>query len=175
MVKRYLLILFAMITCGAYATDNNEICRRSSMVMLVLQKDVNGSVTNNDSDEMRWAVDYGYDLLAGTGEYVTEITGSATCNDISVKSAVNGSSSNAGTAEPGDANTFLRAVYTDVGKNCWCKMDGPITSWWVFLRAYDNAESCASGCTSYCASGMASNTEMSNGRLMRTAIFDSIW
>lgn len=175
-MKRYISFLITMIiACGAYGATDNEICRRGTLTMLVLQKDVNGSITTNDADEMRWAVDYGYDILAGTGEYVTEITGSATCNDISVKSAVNGSSNNAGAAAPGDANTFLRAVFTDVGTNCWCKMDGPITSWWVYVRAYDDADACASGCTSYCANGMAQNTEMSNGRPMRTAVFDAIW
>jgi len=145
------------------------------LTMLVLQKDINGSVTLSDSDEKRWAVNYGYDLLAGTGEYLTEITGSSTCNDISVKSSIDGKSNNAGAAAPGDANTFLRAVFTDVGKNCWCKMDGPITSWWVYVQTYDDAQSCADGCTSYCANGMATDAEMSNGRGMRTSVFDAIW
>ena len=165
-----------MILLPAYSADTNEICKRKTLNMIVLQKNVNGTVTDVDTESLRWAVDFGYDLFANTHTVsVSEITGSTTCNDIAVKSAIDGSSNNAGATEPGDANTFLRAATNDVGTNCWCKMDGPVTSWWVYLKTYDSADACASGCTSYCANGMANNNEMSNGRLMRSAIFDAIW
>lgn len=176
MKRIFALLLMVIVTAPLYAADTNEICKRKTLTMIVLQKNVNGSVTDSDSDTMRWAVEYGYDLFANSHtEYVSEITGSTTCNDIAVKSAIDGSSNNAGAAEPGDANTFLRAATNDVGSNCWCKMDGPVTSWWVYLKTYDSADACASGCTSYCANGMASNTKMSNDRLIRHAIFDAIW
>lgn len=165
-----------MILLPAYSADTNEICKRKTLNMIVLQKNVNGTVTDVDTESLRWAVDFGYDLFANTHTVsVSEITGSTTCNDIAVKSAIDGSSNNAGATEPGDANTFLRAATNDVGTNCWCKMDGPVTSWWVWLKAYDTADACASGCTRYCADGFANNSEMSNGRLMRSAIFDAIW
>lgn len=176
-MKRMLCFFVALIVVlPSYGADTNEICKRKTLTMIVLQKNVNGVVTDTDSSTMRWAVDYDYDLFANSHtEYLSEIIGSTTCNDIVVKSAIDGSSNNAGTAEPGDANTFLRAATNDVGSNCWCKMDGPVTSWWVYLKTFDSADACASGCTSYCANGMANNTEMSNGRLMRNAIFDAIW
>ena len=165
-----------MILLPAYSADSNEICKRKTLNMIVLQKNVNGTVTDVDTESLRWAVEFGYDLFANTHTVsVSEITGSTTCNDIAVKSAIDGSSNNAGATEPGDANTFLRAATNDVGTNCWCKMDGPVTSWWVWLKAYDTADACASGCTRYCADGFANNSEMSNGRLMRSAIFDAIW
>ena len=165
-----------MILLPAYSADTNEICKRKTLNMIVLQKNVNGTVTDVDTESLPWAVDFGYDLFANTHTVsVSEITGSTTCNDIAVKSAIDGSSNNAGATEPGDANTFLRAATNDVGTNCWCKMDGPVTSWWVWLKAYDTADACASGCTRYCADGFANNSEMSNGRLMRSAIFDAIW
>lgn len=176
-MKRILCtILMFIISVSSYGADTNEICKRKTMMMIVLQKNTNGTVTDIDTDALKWGVDYGYDLFANTHTVsASEITGSTTCNDISVKSAIDGSSNNAGAAEPGDANTFLRAATGDVGTNCWCKMDGPVTSWWVYLKTYDSADACASGCTSYCANGMANNNEMSNGRLMRSAIFDAIW
>lgn len=176
MKKRCLLALSVLFGSGAMAADTNEICKRDALTMIVLQKEVNGTVTSANAETKRWAVDFDYDLFAGTHpDYISEITGSTTCNEIAVKSAIDGSSNNAGAAESGDANTFLRAATNDVGYNCWCKMDGPVTSWWVFLQAFDTAEECASDCTSYCANGFANNSEMSNGRLMRHAMFDAIW
>lgn len=176
-MKKLISVLIGIIfVYSSYGADTNEICKRKTLTMIVLQKNVNGSVTDSDSETMRWGVDYGYDLFSNShSEYISEITGSTTCNDIAVKSAIDGSSSSAGDAAPGDANTFLRAATNDVGANCWCKMDGPVTSWWVYLKTFDSADGCASGCTRYCADGMANNTEMPNGRLMRHAIFDAIW
>ena len=170
-------VLISILILGpVYAADTNEICKRKTLRMIVLQKEINGTVTDADTTSMRWAVDFNYDLFSNTHtEYLTEITGSTTCNEIAVKSAIDGSSNNAGAASPGDANTFLRSATSDVGANCWCKMDGPVTSWWVYLKTYDDADACANECTSYCANGFANNTEMSNGRLMRSAIYNAIW
>ncbi|MFQ6730075.1 MAG: hypothetical protein ACLRFK_03455 [Alphaproteobacteria bacterium] len=176
MKRIFYAFLMMVITVSSYGADTNEICKRKTMMMIVLQKNVDGTVTDVDTDTLKWGVDYGYDIFANThSESISEITGSTTCNDIAVKSAIDGSSNNAGAAEPGDANTFLHAATNDVGTNCWCKMDGPVTSWWVYLKTYDSASACASGCTSYCANGMANNTEMPNGRKLRHAIFDAIW
>ena len=176
-MKRILyLMVMILMALPSYGADTNEICKRKTLMMIVLQKDVNGSVSDIDTDAYRWSVEMGYDLFANSHTVsVSEITGSTTCNDIAVKSAIDGSSNNAGAVEPGDANTFLRAATGDIGTNCWCKMDGPVTSWWVWLKAFETADACASGCTSYCANGFAKNSEMSNGRLMRNAIFDAIW
>jgi hypothetical protein len=176
MKRLFGLIFSMMISVSAFAADDNQICRQKTLTMLVLQKNVDGSVVSIDSDKMIFTVEYDYDLFAGTRDFtVSQINGYATCNDIDVKSAPDGSSSNAGTAEPGDANTFLRASTGDTGVNCWCAMDGPATSWLAFLKTYDSADECAENCTSYCANGMAKNTEMSNGRQVRNAIFDAVW
>ncbi len=159
-----------------WAADNNEICRKNSLVMALLNKKENGLVLDINLDKKTWLVKYNYDLFAGTHDITaSEIYGYATCNDVDVKSAADGSSSNDGTAEPGDANTFLRAATGDVGVNCWCAMDGPVTSWLTFLKTYNTAEDCATNCTSFCANGMANNTEMSNGRGVRSALFDAVW
>lgn len=171
-----MLILTMFLSGPLWGADTNQICRSENLVMAVLQKNVNGTIVTIDSDTMTWTVEYDYDLFAGTRDNsVSQINGYATCNDIDVKSAPDGSSSNAGTAEPGDANTFLRASTGDTGVNCWCAMDGPATSWLAFLKTYDSADECAENCTSYCANGMAKNTEMSNGRQVRNAIFDAVW
>ena len=176
MKRIFFALLMVILSVSSYGADTNEICKRNTMMMIVLQKNVDGSVTEIDTDTLKWVVDYGYDIFSNShSESISAIKGSTTCNEIGVKSAIDGSSSNAGAAEPGDANTFLRAAPGDIGTNCWCKMDGPVTSWWVYLKTYDSADACASGCTSYCATGMANNTEMSNGRLMRHALFDAIW
>lgn len=175
-MKKIIMIFSLFICLPVLAADDNQICRQNTLLMAVLQKNSNGSVISIDSSAMTFTVEYNYDLFAGTHDIsLSQIDGYATCNDIDVKSSADGSSSNAGTAEPGDANTFLRASTGDTGINCWCAMDGPVTSWLTFLKTYNTAEDCATNCTSFCANGMANNTEMSNGRGVRSALFDAVW
>ena len=174
---------FALFMCGAslltsrvYAVDIDEICMRNTLTMLTIDTTKDGVVTENDAISRSWAVDFDYNLFSdNSSRSASEIVGNTACVEISVKSALAGNNSNAGTASPGDANTYLRVEDYDTGTNCWCKMSGPVTSYWVYLKTYDDADACASECTSYCANGFANNTDMSNGRLMRSAIYNAIW
>ena len=176
-MKKFISFLLLSTVCMAsFAADENSICKINTLSMLVLQKSKNGTVSTVDTTKKTFAVDFGYDLFAGTKSFeVTEIKGATTCNEIHVKSALDGSSSNAGDAAPGDANTFLAAAQEDQGVYCWCKMEGSVTSWWVYLKTYDTASACETDCTSYCANGFANNTPMSNDVGVRSALFNAIW
>ena len=178
-MKKIFIFLIAFLTSGVtYAADTNEVCKRNTLVMVVLQNKTNGKSVDYDKDTMRWTVDFGYDLFASAHpDYVvrTDIVGRTTCNDINVKSSDDGKSSNAGPAEPGDANTFLKASHGDVGKNCWCKMDGPVTSWWTYVKEYTSDSECADYCTEYCATNFSGNGAMSNNLPLREALFNKIW
>ena len=175
-MKKFVFLFSLLFVCNCFANDANTICRNSGAVVLVLHKDVNGTVSE-DADG-KWAVTVDYDILSGgdaNPDGADTITGTSSCNTVSVKSADDGSSYNGGAAEPGDANTFAKMSFANTGDKCWCRMTGPITSWWMFVRTYDDNDACKSNCNTYCANGFASNTEMSNGRLMRNAFIDSVW
>ena len=175
-MKALLSLLLITLTLSCFANETNVVCRSSGSVALVLHKEVNGTVSENADNH--WAVTLPYDVFSG-GEFdgagIDTVTGSAACSTISVKSAPDGSSYNGGAAVPGDVNTFARMAAANAGNKCWCKLDGPITSWWTYVHEYADADACASGCTSYCATGFATNTQMSNGRKVRNALIDGVW
>ena len=175
-MKKLILFLLMAPIC-AFAADQDEICRRNTLVMAVLQMSENGTVTSMNPSTMRWEVEFNYDLFGNmyAGVEKKKIKGRTTCNGINVKSMPDGSSSNGGTATYGDANTFLKAAPQDTGIYCWCKMDGPITSWWTYVKEYGNADDCITNCTNYCANSFANDTDMGNGRGLRQALFYSIW
>ena len=182
-MKRIFVFLLVMLCClPGYSgiDDTNQVCKRNTLVMIVLKNEMNGQSVEFDADSMRWHVffDNSYDLFAGThpdGVKRSDILGRTTCNEISVKSSDDGTKSNNGDVEPGDANTFLKAAPGDVGPNCWCKMDGPVTSWWTFVKQYDSANECDLGCTEYCAKGFSGNLPMDNNLPLREALFNKIW
>jgi hypothetical protein len=176
-MHRLIVTLFLILaSIGSYANDANTICRNAGSVVLILHKDVNGTVTENADGN--WAVSVPYDILSGgepndAGKSV--VTGMTSCNTISVKSAADGSSYNGGPATPGDANTFAKMSTANTGSKCWCRMTGPVTSWWTFIREYSDNATCASECNTYCANGFANNTAMLNGRVIRDALIDAVW
>ena len=176
-----LILFILMIPITVWAADQKEICRRNTLVMAVLQNEVDGIEAKMNRTSKKWAVRFNYDLFAGTHPnrvtaYVTK--GRTTCNMIDYKSSDNGKSSNAGTASVGEANTFLKAVPQDVGLNCWCKMDGPVTSWWTYLKKYDSYDDCANNCTELCVTAFAKNTNIdvgNTGVLIRDALYNKVW
>ena len=184
-MKKLMMILIAVPICAfAGPDDTNEVCRRNTLVMAVLQKDTNGTVDTDalNTVDKKWVVKFDYDIFAGAHQYVVKkIKGSATCNEINQKSSKDGKTAEGGIANPGDVNTFLKASPMDVGVNCWCKMDGPVTSWWTYFKSYGTMgdevarDECAQNCTQYCADKFATNGEIASGVLGRDAMFYTIW
>ncbi len=178
-MKRMFVFLIAVLMCGvAHAADINEVCRRNTLTMVVLRRDADGTDVTYDAETMKWTVTFDYDLFANAHTYdVRKIKGRTTCNEISVKSSANGTKSDDGAAEYGDVNTYLKASSHDVGVNCWCKMDGPVTSWWTYMKKYDSRADCAANCTAYCANGFKSNSKFADDsdKRIRDALFYTIW
>lgn len=187
MKRIFIFLLGGMMVLPSLAgpDDTNELCKRRSVVMVVLERDTNGEVLDIKDDTMSWRVGFGYDLYANTLPDTPTadkgiIIGSATCNEISYKSSLDGTKAEYEPVTPGDANTFLKSAPQDRGPNCWCKMDGPVTSWWVFVKTYTESEGgsdkCGTDCTKYCANGFADKAiTLTNGRNIRYALFDAIW
>ena len=179
-MKKVILFLLMAPIC-AFAADQDEICRRNTLVMAVLQKDTDGTVDTDalNTVDKKWVVKFDYDIFAGAHQYVVKkIKGSATCNEINQRSSKDGKTAEGGIASPGDVNTFLKASPMDVGVNCWCKMDGPVTSWWTYLKKYDTNDDCKNNCTRLCATAFAKNTNIDGGNtgvLIRNALYNKVW
>ena len=192
-MKKLMMILL-IIPLTAIAADVNEVCKRNTLVMVVLKNEapIVGDPKIN-TDARTWQVNFGYDLFAQahpdrkTANY---IAGSTTCNGKNQRSSDDGLTKEAGPAYPGDANTFLKAAPMDEGVNCWCKMDGPVTSWWTYFKEYPSADDCKTECTTFCATNFANgyvNTDTgytgpnigknASGKTVygRYALFNKIW
>lgn len=55
------------------------------------------------------------------------------------------------------------------GMHCWCRLNAPLVSDWVYYGSFANDNACASGCIGACGENVKSNQEF------RSAMFDSIW
>lgn len=175
-MKVFVCCFFICWSFVAVANETNTICDSNSAVVLVVHKDKDGVVSENNGNH--WVVTVDYDILSGgayDGAGVNTVKGLAACSSLNIKSAVNGSTYNGGTAVPGDANSFVKMRAVNNGTRCWCRLNGPITSWWTFVHEYSDSITCAESCSSYCANGFAKNTQMSNGRYVRNALIDAVW
>ena len=101
---------------------------------------------------------------SGTG-YSKTVTGVAACNEVT------------GTVNSPKTNLYTTA--TDIGPNCWCKMEPVeaygyetgIASYWVLNKSYADETSCAAGCATHCATDMAATPTST----FRNAILEAIW
>ncbi len=143
-MKKIIVFLLCMFCITpSFAT---MMCKHKSTYIASVSKSTNGtshSVTN--ATNKTWSATF--------PNYT--ITGNAACNDIS------------GTT--GTANTALYTVAADEGVHCWCEMQQPISSYWVYLKSYSDKSACASGCASDCGAAIQSNATY------RTNVLDAVW
>lgn len=136
------LIGICTVTCASAQT----MCKHKNTYIASVSKSTNGtSASVTSAADKKWSATF--------ANYT--ITGDAACNEI------------AGTANT--VNTALYTVAADEGPYCWCAMQTPMSSYWVFLDTYSDASSCASGCTLACGTAVQSNTTF------RTAVLESVW
>lgn len=177
-------LCLSAICADAFAADELanayfDICKTDGAIVLVLHKDIDSSAPTIDGN--KWSVELPYDMLSGGEPYsgtTSTINGIAACSNISVKSAPDGSGYDGGAIEPGDVNTFAVMTDASAGKKCWCRLTGPITSYWTYVYEYASDDECATNCPAYCGNGFATNTNspaMTNGRSVRSAIIDGVW
>lgn len=143
MKKLFVCVMCVFALCSA---DAQTMCVRKNAYVASVSKSTNGtSAAVTDASLKKWSATF--------ANYT--ITGNAACNEIS-----------------GTANTVNTALYTgpgDQGQYCWCSMQTPMSSYWVFLDTYSNDSTCASGCTLACATATQSNVTF------RTALLESVW
>ena len=182
---RYLLLLFLLplligpLYAEQAADTYLDICRTDGSLVVVLHKSIDGKAPVIDGN--KWSVELPYDMLTGglpNSGLTSTINGASACSTMAVKSALDGSSYNGGVAQPGDVNTFATMAAGSAGPKCWCRLTGPITSYWTYIYDYGDNEACAKGCPSYCANGFATNSNtpaMEGGRSVRSALIDGVW
>ncbi len=69
----------------------------------------------------------------------------------------------------GVADAGVSASVYDTGQNCWCGMEYPVVSDWVYNTTYDTDSDCASNCMSACINAIMTNSTF------RSGMFQSIW
>lgn len=140
-MKKLIVILMCMsVTEMAFGIT---LCKRTNTAVAVINKSVNG--TKISAVENEWVV--------SMNDGIT-VRGKSLCSEMpGVKDQVN----------TGVADTI------DSGPNCFCKMMGPATSYWVYLQGYETASNCESGCSNICGDHMATDTSF------RSAVYEAIW
>lgn len=143
MKKIMAILLCVFCVTPSFAT---MMCKHKNTYIASVSKSTNGtSHSVIDATAKTWSATF--------PQYT--ITGNAACNDIS------------GTT--GTANTALYTVSADQGINCWCEMQQPISSYWVYLKSYNDLSECESDCTSDCGAAIQSNVAY------RTSVLDAVW
>ncbi|MBD5400165.1 hypothetical protein HDR61_00230 [bacterium] len=152
-------ISLALLTTAGFAATT---CLHNNSAVAILQKSVDPVSVTHNAANMTFTLTFNYDVIPNTS--IRTIRGAATCNEVDTNTAD-------ATAKMGDANTHLRSADADVGTMCWCSLAGPVTSWWVFYKAYSDEDACAAGCAADCASAIRNNTSnfRSNG------VYMAIW
>jgi len=141
-------LVIVMICLGFIGTSFGiTLCKRTNTAVAVMNKTVGGVKTSVDNNE--WVV--------SMNDGIT-VSGKALCSEMP--------------GEKDQVNTGV-ADTIDTGTNCFCKMMGPATSYWVYLYGYNTAAECesgtATGCANICGDHVATDASF------RSAIYEAIW
>ena len=148
-------ILISGAVIGA-AGASTTMCVRTGTYIVSLIPTRDGISQSVDSDNVWWVgFDYYTNYITTTATKTKNVTGIASCND------------NAGTA--GVADKDLVATAVDTGVHCWCAMETPLVSDWVYLQVFSDEATCAANCSTNCA------TTVKTDDTFRSTVYQSIW
>lgn len=169
MKKIIMIIGTIIITCNVAL--GVTVCAKNKTYIGILKKDISGTSGTSSNNDKIWAVNFNY-----TDNVTKTVTGIAACNEVS------------GTYATPQTNLYTSSA--DSGEQCWCKMKPVyiensqtyryktgITSYWMFLKTFGDATSCASGgtgtdadsCATACMNAVKTNTAF------RSAMYESVW
>lgn len=152
------------ILCGILMINSAfaiTICKKTNTAIAILNKVVGGTPTVSDNT---WSVA----MTDGT-----TVRGKALCSGL-----------------PGSGFAVVNTAVADVedtGVNCYCKMMGPASSYWVFESEYSSDSACESNCATACGNYMAGTKSGCSASVtmddensdmclkFRSAVYDSIW
>ena len=159
-MKKIIFVLCGIMICGA--SFGITLCKKNNTAIAVLNKIVGGTPSTSG---MTWTVA----MTDGNN-----VRGKALCSSMPGTFA---------TVNTGVADTV------DQGTNCFCKMMGPATSYWVFAAGgYTDNSDCESNCATLCAGYMAGSVSLGCAASVtmndvntddclkfRDAVYESIW
>ena len=141
--------LFALLPLSSFATG---MCVHTNSYVVQLSTSRDG-VSIETGDAGAWIVTFDYP----TSSFNTNtVKGSSACNEI------------AGTVNTADA-TVSSVSGESTGAHCWCAMQKPLVSDWVYSGAYASADACGAACATACANNVKTSSTF------RTAMFNAIW
>ena len=156
-MKRFCLL--ACYFCCSGVADA-KICMADYSILIVLDKDADGVVKYGvpSIDGMNWRIDVNYDTLATMYGAQRNIRGIVSCSEF------------AGGGDMYDVNTSGIVVAGDnSGKNCWCSMLRPATTYPMFVRVYDDVDACVSNCARLCTDSLIESY------VFRDNFFEAVW
>lgn len=146
---KYVICAFLLMAVGV--ANATVMCFRNNSYFAVLSVSRNGVSYTTDASG-GWSVSFDY---MTSSRNTQAVTGYAACNEVG------------GTINTADAS--VSTMPGDVGENCWCRMELPLVSDWVFLQTYASNLECAAVCAAACGNAVKTSSSM------RTGMFGAIW
>ena len=153
-------VIFSLLCWPGHAATT---CLHNRTAVFIIKKSVDPVSVSSNASEMTFSMTLDYETLPGQASSKT-LGGLATCNEITTDTSD-------AAAKTGSANVYLRASSADVGTQCWCSLTGPVTTWWVYLKAFDSEDACQSGCAAACAKAAKANTD----NFRTNGLYQAIW
>ena len=156
-MKRLILLFFILAPMWANA---QTMCVRDKSLVISLDENVAGTGYGVNASEMIWWTDFPYGRIYGEATCLSAAEGLGRTTGMGAYYGVEEYATTPITAEAGlngtDANGEER-------KYCWCRATHPVSSRWVYSRAYHASSACTSYCADYCGDGVRTNSALRGG------------
>ncbi len=130
MIKKLLIFgVISLVCIGARATI---MCAADDALAIVLDPQIPGTANTYNASLFEWSTTFPYGTVFGIATCITTPSSSPTDNLIDT--------------DTGDVVTGGERT----GKYCWCQMNHPVKSRWVFRGAYGSVDDCRSDCANNC-------------------------
>lgn len=153
-------VIFSLLCWPGYSAMT---CLHNRTAVFIIKKSVAPVSVSSSASEMTFSMTMDYETLPGHASSKT-LQGAATCNEIMTDASD-------APAKTCSTNVYLRASTADIGTQCWCSLTGPVTTWWVYIKAFDNEDACTSGCATACANAAKADTD----KFRTNGLYQAIW
>lgn len=155
-MKRLILLFFILAPVWANA---QTMCVRDKSLVISLDKNVQGTSHSSNKSEWIWWVDFPYGRVYGDATCLSLEEGLGQTS-VGAYYGVEEYATTPITAEAGLSGTDTNG---NERKYCWCRATHPVSSRWVYSRAYHASSACTSYCADYCGDGVRTNSALRGG------------
>lgn len=128
------------------------MCLRDNTYVGVVSRSRDGTSHSFDASTRTWTVEMDY--ITSTANK-NKISGFGACSDT--EGIVN------------NANPTLTFDISGEGTHCWCQMQSPVVSGWVYYGAFASEGACNTGCLNACGNSVQTSADF------RTAMAETVW